>query len=582
LQTQTHQDFEQQQQYGAMIRSLSGEPNTQIRDWQLFHKSAPLDSIAPHLNLDNLKASWAHPRGVLDGIALRLRYSNIDLHASLSPEGMIESLIFEVLEQIRVESNCPDELKGSQQNVRAQFIAWMQEFIVSGGVEGSIGLLLITIFSTVWMKLNSHPIPQLMQDIVEATRAGIAADMGPLLVKLKAARNNQEAYGHTSHEVIKLVSGLIAEEYRNNPSIRTKRKNQSSTHLKIEWVPPHAGKISTDFKSPASSSSEKLRLLKKSLDKYHVYNSSYDTEGEAKKKIRSAQLAIYQDQLNLEVAKQNIPWAKLTRIYQQLFSSKQPKRWQTTEAEAILDRRYLTRVATSPLQPALYKQLAASNIVNSRVTLLVDCSGSMKEQRVKIAVCIDSLVRILEQAGIKTEVLGYSTSSWQGGRPFKEWRKSGQPPNPGRLNERAHWVFKDFDTGWRRSRAGIAALLRPEIYAESVDGEALIWATERLKNAGDGKHFQKSLVLFSDGCPMDRATIEANGEEFLKNHLLQAIAWCEQQPQRQLWGCGIGSELRPAFQNRLSWDEDPNNIDSTLQNWASEFKASSFSKKNYS
>jgi cobaltochelatase CobT len=581
LQTQTHLDFEQQQQYGAMIRSLSRETSAQIRDWQLFHNAAPLESIAPHLNLENLKASWAYPRGVLDGIALRLRHSDAALHASLAPEGMIESLIFEVLEQIRVESNCPEELKGCRKNTQTQFIAWMQQFIASGGVEGSIGLLLVTIFSTVWMKLNSQPIPQLMQDIVEATRAGIAQDMGPLLVKLKASRNNQEAYAQVVHEVISLVSGLIADEYRNNPSIRTKRKNQSATHLKIEWVPPHAGKVAVDFKSPASNSSEQRLTLKKSLEKYHVYNSSYDSESEAKKKIRSAQLAIYQDQLNQEIAKQNIPWAKLIRIYQQIFSSQLPKRWQTTEAEGLLDRRYLIRTATSPLQPALYKQLATTSKVNAKTTLLIDCSGSMKEQRVKIAACVDSLVRILEQAGIKTEVLGYSTSSWQGGRPFKEWRKNGQPPNPGRLNERAHWIFKDFDTNWRRSRAGIAALLRPEIYAESVDGEALIWATERLQNSSGSQRTNNMLILFSDGCPMDRATIEANGEEFLKNHLLQAIAWCEQQSHLQLWGCGIGSELRPAFQHRLSWDEDPNNIASTLKNWASEFKASSFTNKKY-
>ena len=579
MQAQSHQDFEQQQQYGAIIRSLSGEASAQIRDWQLFHKSTPIDSIAPHLNLENLKTSWAFPRGVLDGIALRLRYSNADLHTSLAPEGMIESLIFEVLEQIRVESNCPDELKGSQQNIQAQFIAWMQQFISGGGAEGSIGLLLITIFSTVWMKLNSQPIPQLMQDIVEATRAGVAENMGPLLVKLKASRQDQTAYAHTTHEVIKLVSGLIAEEYRNNPSIRTKRKNQSATHLKIEWVPPHAGKISAEFKSPASSSGEKLRLLQKSLSKYHIYNPSYDTESDARKKIRPAQLAIYQDQLNTEIAKQNIPWAKLIRIYKQLFSSNQLNRWQNTEAEAVLDRRYLTRAVTSPLQPALYKQLVASSKINSRVTLLIDCSGSMKEQRVKIAACVDSLARILEQAGIKTEVLGYSTSAWQGGRPFKEWRKNGQPPNPGRLNERAHWIFKDFDTSWRRARAGIAALLRPEIYAESVDGEALIWAAERLQNTGSKRSSNQALILFSDGCPMDRATIEANGEEFLKEHLLQAIAWCEQQPHLQLWGCGIGSELRPAFQHRLSWDEDPNNIASTLKNWASELKSASFINK---
>lgn len=565
-----------------MIRSLSGEASAQIRDWQLFHNSAPLDSIAPHLSLENLNASWSCPRGVLDGIALRLRYSDADIHASLTPEGMIESLIFEVLEQIRVESNCPDELKGSQQNVRTQFIAWMQQFIASGGVEGSIGLLLITLFSTIWMKLNSQPIPQLMQDIVEATRAGLAESMGPLLVELKTNRHDQERYGKTSHEVINLVSGLIANEYRNNPSIRTKRKSQSATQLKIEWVPPHAGKISVDFKSPATSSNEKRYQTQKSLEKYVIYNSSYDTEVEAKKKIRLAQLAVYQDQLNAEIAKQNIPWAKLIRMYQQLFSSHAPNHWQTTEAEAVLDRRYLTRAVTSPLQPALYKQMIPASQVNARVTLLVDCSGSMKEQRIKIATCLDSLVRILEQAGIKTEVLGYSTNTWQGGKPFKEWRKNGQPSNPGRLNERAHWIFKDFDTSWRRSRAGIAALLRPEIYTESVDGEALIWAVERLQKIGNNRHSNKTLILFSDGCPMDRATIEANGEEFLKEHLLQAISWCEQQPHLQLWGCGIGSELRPAFQRRLSWDKDPKNVASTLKNWASEFKAFSFINKKYS
>lgn len=541
MQTQTHLDFEQQQQYGAMIRSLSGEKSAQIRDWQLFHNAAPLESITPHLSLENLKASWAYPRGILDGIGLRLRNSDAALHLSLTPEGMIESLIFEVLEQIRVESICPEELKGCRKNTQTQFIAWMQQFIASGGVEGSIGLLLVTIFSTVWMKLNGQPVPQLMQDIVEATRAGISESMGPLLVKLKANRNGQEAYAQIAREVIHLAAELIADEYRNNPSIRTKRKNQSATHLKIEWVPPHAGKLAADFKSPAHHSSEQRLLLKKSLEKYHVYNSSYDNEAEAKKKIRPTQLATYQDQLNQEIAKQNIPWAKLIRIYQQIFASQLPKRWQTTEAEGLLDRRYLISAATSPLQPALYKQLATTSKVNAKTTLLIDCSGSMKEQSFKIAACVDSLAIILEQAGIKTEVLGYSTSSWQGGRPFKEWRKNGQPPNPGRLNERAHWIFKDFDTNWRRSRAGIASLLRTEIYAESVDGEALIWATERLQNSSNNRHDNNTLILFSDGCPMDRATIEANGEEFLKNHLLQANAWCEQQPNLQLWVCGIGS-----------------------------------------
>ena len=181
-------------------------------------------------------------------------------------------------------------------------------------------------------------------------------------------------------------------------------------------------------------------------------------------------------------------------------------------------------------------------------------------------------MRILEQAHIQTEVLGYTTSTWQGGRPFKEWRRHGQIPNPGRLNERAHWIFKDFQTNWRRARSGIAALLRPEIYAESIDGEALLWAAQRLLN--HNRNIHNKLILFSDGCPMDRATIEANGENFLKNHLLQAIEWCEQQAHLELWGCGIGEELRHFFPNRLSWDQEGDLSVEQLENWAKELKSS--------
>ena len=71
---------------------------------------------------------------------------------------------------------------------------------------------------------------------------------------------------------------------------------------------------------------------------------------------------------------------------------------------------------------------------------------------------------------------------------------------------------------------------------------------------------------------MDRATIEANGENFLKNHLLQVIEWCEQQSNLELWGCGIGEELRPYFSHRLSWDQESNLTADCLMDWAKELK----------
>ena len=555
-----------------MIRSLSGESTADIRDWHLFHKAQPYAALSPHLNLSNLKEEWNDQRGLLDGIALRLKFSNKDLYESHIPDAEIGSLIFEVLEQIRVESICPDDLRGTKQNIQRQFLSWMQQFMSTGGSESSIGLLLLSIFSSTWMRLNGQSVPQLMQDTIEATRAGLAEVTGPILQQLKLNRFNQKAYGQIALDLIAIISNLIEDEYLNNPSVRTTRKKHVGANLKIEWVSPAQKTTGVTQRLQNGPLQDHQIMLTKSLARYHVYDSQYDVEIEAKKKIRPAQLKIYQEELNQEIAKRNIPWSKLIRIYQNLFSALKPLKWQTTETEGQLDRRFFTRLATSPLSPVLYKKHIKYPQTQVKITLLVDCSGSMKEQRLNIAVWVDSLVRIMERVGIETEVLGYSTVTWQGGRPFKNWARSGSPPLPGRLNERAHWIFKDFKTSWRRSRAGIAALLRPEIYTESIDGEALLWAAERLQKSGYSKAMNGKVILFSDGCPMDRASIQANSEDFLRDHLIDVLAWYEQQANLEIWACGVGAEMRPFFKHRLSWDPRPDETIDTLKNWATEFK----------
>lgn len=572
MRTETHRDFEEQKRCGAIIRSLAGDGEAEIRDWKLFYKATLIGTLPPHVNLDNLNEAWVNQRGLLDGIALRLRHSNYTLHQSLSPEGIVESFVFEMLEQIRTESICPAALKGAKHNCESQFIAWVEYYMASGGAESSIGMLLLTIFVTAWMRLNSKAIPQLLQDMIEATRAGLSENTGKLFKQLKVSRHSQEEYSKSALALAKMVSELIDEEYRNVPSIRTKQKRANETALKIEWVPHNKTDSSKNPDLSHISPQETRQQLQSALDNYSVFNSKYDVELSAQKNIRPAQLAIYQTELNQAMLSRNIPWARLIRLYKNLFSKPALVNWRLTENEGLIDRRYLTRIATSPLNSLLYKHRIESLKPSARVSLLIDCSGSMKKQRLDIAVLIDSLVRILEQANVQTEVLGYSTSTWQGGRPFKEWRRSGQHPNPGRLNERAHWIFKDFHASWRKARPGIAGLLRPEIYAESIDGEALLWAAKRLKKIDSDQKSDRKLIIFSDGCPMDRATIQANGEEYLKEHLIHSIAWCEQQPDINLWGCGIGPEMRPAFRRRLSWDADHNNLGETLINWAAEFK----------
>ncbi|MDI9682916.1 cobaltochelatase CobT-related protein, partial [Burkholderia cenocepacia] len=81
---------------------------------------------------------------------------------------------------------------------------------------------------------------------------------------------------------------------------------------------------------------------------------------------------------------------------------------------------------------------------------------------------------------LATEVLGFTTLAWNGGRARLDWLARGKPRHPGRLNETGHLVFKDADTRWRHARAGIAALFKADLFREGIDGEAVDWACARL------------------------------------------------------------------------------------------------------
>jgi cobaltochelatase CobT len=64
-------------------------------------------------------------------------------------------------------------------------------------------------------------------------------------------------------------------------------------------------------------------------------------------------------------------------------------------------------------------------------------------------------------------------------------------------------------------------LLKPAIFFENIDGEAIMWAEAQLR-AQDAE--QRCLIVVSDGAPVDDSTLSENGPNFLWNHLVQTIA----------------------------------------------------------
>ena len=124
----------------------------------------------------------------------------------------------------------------------------------------------------------------------------------------------------------------------------------------------------------------------------------------------------------------------------------------------MLDVARLTRVIVDPTAPLSFKQEEDTEFRDTVVTLLIDNSGSMRGRPIMVAaVCADILARTLERCGVKVEILGFTTRAWKGGASREDWLKAGKPPQPGRLNDLRHIIYKSADAPWRRARQATSA-----------------------------------------------------------------------------------------------------------------------------
>ena len=167
------------------------------------------------------------------------------------------------------------------------------------------------------------------------------------------------------------------------------------------------------------------------------------------------------------------------------------------------------------------QSLRASDIF---VSILIDQSGSMKGEPIAFAAVTAALLaRLLERLGAKSEILGFSTAGWHGGKAYQRWNSSGRPERPGRLCALRHVVYKTAEQPHLDS-ASLKALVHTDLLRENVDGEAIAWAGERLLRRHEP---QKILIVISDGAPVDDATLRHNGRNYLYRHLMAVLAGTE-------------------------------------------------------
>jgi cobaltochelatase CobT len=283
---------------------------------------------------------------------------------------------------------------------------------------------------------------------------------------------------------------------------------------------------------------------------YKAWSSKFDEEIAATELCDEEELTRLRAYLDQQLLHLQGAVTKLANRLQRRLMAQQNRSWDFDQEEGILDAARLARIVVSPGTSLSYKMERETDFRDTVVTLLIDNSGSMRGRPISIAaISADIMARTLERCGVKTEILGFTTRAWKGGQARESWLAAGRPTTPGRLNDLRHILYKAADEPWRRARKSLGLMMREGLLKENIDGEALLWAHNRLIGRPEDR---KILMVISDGAPVDDSTLSVNHGAYLERHLRQVIGWIEGKSPVELCAIGIGHDVTRYYQKAVT------------------------------
>ena len=329
------------------------------------------------------------------------------------------------------------------------------------------------------------------------------------------------------------------------------QSDEQDTSIEDEEMEIEEGEIDADEDSWIENRSKLEELLKKvGEQEYKVYTKDFDEEVKAEELCDSEELARLRGRLDQLMESSKNAIAKLANRLQRLLLAQQNRSWEFDKEEGQLDPSKLHKIIVDPLTPLSFKIEKDSEFKDTLVSILVDSSGSMRGRSMTTAaICADIIGSTLDRCNIKTEILGFTTKHWKGGDSRKLWLEQGKIPNPGRLNDLRHIIFKPADQAWRRGRKNLGLMLREGLLKENVDGEALMWAKNRLNKRPEQR---KILMVISDGAPVDDSTLSTNSTNYLDTHLRDVIKKVETASETELIAIGIGHDVTRYYKKAVT------------------------------
>ncbi len=512
-------------------------------------------------NIENITNNLTYLRAEADSLALEFRLHSKEIHQNFINNDELSNEIVNALEQTRIEVMGGKEFKGIKNNLNAKHFQDLDKTSQQKSKD-----TLIQAFRYVsYQELLGQSLGNKNDKFKKIIKEKLKNNYNDFFNELKQNINDQEKFSKTIVEKLEEL-GLLNKNNNNSKDNESNeneidenqeddqnenQNNEENSEANIEMQSSETNieqSVTTeqnDEMGDDSSDTEldyfpKIESLEK-LETYKVYDQNFDEIINAEELCDSQELEKLRRNLDQQVFSFQPLIVKIANRLQRKLLAQQNRHWDFNMEEGYLDTSRLAKIIANPNNKLSYKVEKEIEFKDTIVSLLIDNSGSMRGRPITVAaLCSDILAKTLERCLIKSEILGFTTKAWKGGKSRENWIKNGKPSNPGRLNDLRHIIYKSADSHWRRSKKNLGLLLKEGILKENVDGEALSWAYKRLVNRQEKR---KILVVISDGAPVDDSTLSVNPGNYLEKNLRDVINNIENNKEVELIAIGIGHDV---------------------------------------
>ncbi len=568
------------------MRAISGDKELEVG----FAKDRPAlagsRARLPELPKKPSKADIAITRGLGDSMALKRACHDQRIHLKLAPEGKQARAVFDAVEQARVEAIGSRMMAGVADNITSMLEDKYAKANLVDVKDKADAPLEEALALMVREKLTGRPAPKSAERLVELWKPWVEDKAGADLGHLAENLTDQNAFARVVRDM--LASLDMAEELaddqdsedtddseENQPqgeeqseeggeedssgddrqSDDAEASDDDQQAAEAEATDATSEDLADEEEADAETPGEARRndnpfnTLSKDID-YKVFTTQFDETVGAEELCDEEELDRLRAFLDKQLANLSGVVGRLANRLQRRLMAQQNRSWDFDLEEGYLDPARLVRVVIDPMQPLSFKQERDTKFRDTVVTLVLDNSGSMRGRPITVAAtCADILARTLERCGVSVEILGFTTRAWKGGQAREKWLKDGKPPNPGRLNDLRHIVYKSADAPWRRARRNLGLMMREGLLKENIDGEALLWAHQRLIGRPEQR---KILMMISDGAPVDDSTLSVNPGNYLERHLRAVIDLIETRSPVELLAIGIGHDVTRYYRRAVT------------------------------